>query len=176
VAQSHLDWDAQNRLTTVRTPDDRTVRMTYDALGRRRIKAVDGERTFFAWDGDALLSERYEDEPAREYVYYPGTFEPLALIDGNGQVYYYHNDVNGLPCELTKPQCCKSRRASETRRQGYRRSRLLQALGNAGSEVLRLSRRVKKMAWNRPDPQAHHWLIPLKVLQCGLDSVFIRGF
>ena len=62
-------------------------------------------------DGDALLSERYEDKPAREYVYYPGTFEPLALIDGNGQVYYYHNDVNGLPCELTKPQSCKKKMA-----------------------------------------------------------------
>jgi RHS repeat-associated protein len=63
---------------------------------------VNGERTFFAWDGDALLAEKYEDQPAREYVYYPGTFEPLALIDG-GEVYYYHNDVNGLPQELTKP-------------------------------------------------------------------------
>jgi hypothetical protein len=32
---------------------------------------------------------------------------------------------------------------------------LLQALGNAGSGVLRLSRRVKKMACNRPGPQVH---------------------
>jgi RHS repeat-associated protein len=103
VALSRLDWDAQNRLTCVRTPDDRTIRMTYDALGRRRVKAVNGERTFFAWDGDALLCERFEDQQAREYVYYPGTFEPLAVIDGDGQVYYYHNDVNGLPQELTRP-------------------------------------------------------------------------
>jgi RHS repeat-associated protein len=63
---------------------------------------VDGERTFFAWDGDTLLSERTEDQPAREYVHYPGTFEALALIGGDGQVYYYHNDVNGLPQELTR--------------------------------------------------------------------------
>ena len=103
MALSRLDWDSQNRLTSVRTPDDRTVSFSYDPLGRRRIKAVNGERTFFAWDDDALLSEKHEDQPAREYVYYPGTFEPLALIDGSGQVYYYHNDVNGLPCELTRP-------------------------------------------------------------------------
>ncbi len=77
--------------------------MTYDPLGRRHIKAVNGERTFFNWDGDALLSEQYEDQSPREYVYYPGTFEPLALIDGDGQVYYYHNDLNGLPQELTRP-------------------------------------------------------------------------
>ncbi len=90
-------WDEQNRLKTARTADDTRIDMTYDALGRRHIKAVNGERTFFKWDGDALLSEQYEDGPVREYVYYPGTFEPLALIDGDGQVYYYHNDPNGLP-------------------------------------------------------------------------------
>jgi RHS repeat-associated protein len=76
--------------------------MTYDALGRRRIKAVNGERTFFHWDGDALLSEQFEDQAPREYVYYPGTFEPLAIIE-NGNIFYYNNDVNGLPQELTKP-------------------------------------------------------------------------
>ncbi len=96
-------WDEQNRLINARTPDDHRIDMTYDALGRRHIKAVNGERTFFNWDGDALLSEQFEDGAPREYVYYPGTFEPLALIDGDGQVYYYHNDLNGLPQELTKP-------------------------------------------------------------------------
>jgi hypothetical protein len=30
------------------------------------------------------------------------------------------------------------------------------------------------MAYNRLDPQVHHWLIPHKLLQCGLDSIFIR--
>jgi expansin (peptidoglycan-binding protein) len=37
---------------------------------------------------------------------------------------------------------------------------LLQALGNAGSGVLRLSRRVKKMAYNRPHPIVHIWFVP----------------
>ncbi len=94
-------WDEQNRLNTVRTGSDETIRMTYDALGRRVQKSVNGERTFFGWDGDVLLAEKFEDQPAREYVYYPGTFEPLAVIDGS-EVYYYHNDVNGLPQELTR--------------------------------------------------------------------------
>ncbi len=96
-------WDEQNRLKTIRKPSDTRIDMTYDALGRRHIKAVNGERTFFRWDGDVLLSEQFEDGPAREYVYYPGTFEPLAVIDGDGSVYYYHNDLNGLPQELTTP-------------------------------------------------------------------------
>ncbi len=100
---THFEWDEQNRLRTTRTPDDSTVRMTYDALGRRTQKSVNGQRTFFAWDGDALLAEQFEDQPYREYIYYPGTFEPMALIEGDGHIYYYHNDPNGLPQELTKP-------------------------------------------------------------------------
>jgi hypothetical protein len=43
---------------------------------RHFIKAVNGERSFFAWDGEALLSEQYEDHLAREFVYYPGSFSP----------------------------------------------------------------------------------------------------
>ena len=96
-------WDARNRLKSVSMSDITEITMAYDALGRRCRKSVNGERTFFTWDGDALLSERFEDQPAREYVYYPDTFEPLAAIDGDGQVYYYHNDPNGLPRELTRP-------------------------------------------------------------------------
>jgi YD repeat-containing protein len=71
-AITRFQWDENNRLKTARTPDNRTVHMAYDAIGRR---------TFFDWDGDALLAEKFEDQPAREYIYYPGTFEPLALID-----------------------------------------------------------------------------------------------
>jgi hypothetical protein len=37
---------------------------------------------------------------------------------------------------------------------------LLRTLGNAGSEVLRLSRRVKKMKTNRSVLRILHWLIP----------------
>jgi hypothetical protein len=53
---------------------------------------------------------------------------------------------------------------------------LLQALGNVGSGVLRLSRRVKKMAYNRPNPQVHHRFIPRKTLQCGVVSILIRFY
>ncbi|MGD9247526.1 MAG: RHS repeat-associated core domain-containing protein [Desulfobacteraceae bacterium] len=98
-----LEWDEQNHLKTIRKNDDTQITMAYDALGRRHIKAVNGERTFFNWDADALLSEQQEDGSVREYVYYPGTNCPLAVIESDGQVYYYHNDINGIPQELTRP-------------------------------------------------------------------------
>jgi hypothetical protein len=50
---------------------------------------------------------------------------------------------------------------------------LLQALGNVGSEVLRLSRRVKKMAYNGPFPQVHLWSIPRKAHQYSVLPSFL---
>jgi YD repeat-containing protein len=72
-------WDEHNRLATAHKADDTRIDMAYDALGRRHRKAVNGRRTFFTWDGDALLSEQFEDQAPREYVYYPGTFEIILL-------------------------------------------------------------------------------------------------
>jgi RHS repeat-associated protein len=82
----------------------------YDPLGRRVFKRNSAETTLFFWDGDALLCEltqeidgaqsaiegkvvdlfaardqanafKRQHSEAREYVYRPATFEPLALID-----------------------------------------------------------------------------------------------
>ena len=102
-ALTRFEYDENNRLRTVHTPEETTVRMAYDALGRRRTKTVNGTRTTFYWDGDTLLAEHPEDHPIREYIYHPGTFEPLAAVDATGAIFYYHNDINGLPCELTRP-------------------------------------------------------------------------
>ncbi|WP_321785145.1 RHS repeat-associated core domain-containing protein [Burkholderia pyrrocinia] len=98
----------------------------------------------FFWDGDALTSELAIDESKtigvreqistkncrqREWIYYPGTFEPIAIIysslvgnepihpngdidhqsphlspislSGNKRIYFYHNDLNGTPIRVT---------------------------------------------------------------------------
>jgi RHS repeat-associated protein len=99
-----LSWDEQNRLRAVEGPDTQPVTMGYDALGRRCHKTVGDQQTLFVWDGDALIAESINHNKAREYVYYPGTFEPFAVIDADKQLYYYHNDINGLPQELTCPE------------------------------------------------------------------------
>jgi RHS repeat-associated protein len=99
-----LSWDEQNRLRAVEGPDTQPVTMGYDALGRRCHKTVGDRQTLFVWDGDALIAESINHQKTREYVYYPGTFEPFAVIDADKQLYYYHNDINGLPQELTCPE------------------------------------------------------------------------
>ncbi len=53
--------------------------------------------------------------------------------------------VIGPAFSIDEPQRCKSRSDSEPRRQGCRRSVLLQSLGNAGSGLLRLSRKGNNM-------------------------------
>ncbi|MEU6768959.1 DUF6531 domain-containing protein [Streptomyces sp. NPDC046853] len=59
-----FDWDAEDRLRGVTTPDGRHWRYRYDPLGRRIAKellsASDGpvvERTDFVWDGTRLAEE-----------------------------------------------------------------------------------------------------------------------
>ncbi|MEU6385698.1 DUF6531 domain-containing protein [Streptomyces bauhiniae] len=58
------EWDAEDRLTAVTTPDGTRWRYTYDPLGRRTAKlrlAADGqtvlERVTFTWDGTTLCEQ-----------------------------------------------------------------------------------------------------------------------
>ncbi|HBF81024.1 MAG TPA: type IV secretion protein Rhs, partial [Streptomyces sp.] len=57
------EWDAENRLTAVTTPDGSRWRYSYDPLGRRTAKEKlmpDGEvmeRVSFTWDGDTLCEQ-----------------------------------------------------------------------------------------------------------------------
>ena len=80
----------------------------YDPLGRRISKETDGVVTRFYWDGDALLGDVTGDD-IREWVYYPGNFEPLAMLvtdttckdnEASERIYYYANDPNGCPTRL----------------------------------------------------------------------------
>nr|WP_254614970.1 RHS repeat-associated core domain-containing protein [Burkholderia pyrrocinia] len=113
-----LEYDDWHQLKTVVTKDRLGVSTThfeYDAFGRR-IRKLNGSyaSTDFLWDGMRLVQERYHDrngEEALTYLYEPDSYVPLARIDhgvpaandadARGTVYYFHNDVSGLPEELT---------------------------------------------------------------------------
>ncbi|WP_415772931.1 RHS repeat-associated core domain-containing protein [Pseudomonas sp. LB3P38] len=97
-------YDCQRRLVGVTTPDGRSASYRYDAFGRRISKTVDGNTTEFFWKGDNLIAES-SCEHYRSYVYEPGTFRPLAMLDGKGPrkacPFYYQLDHLGTPQELT---------------------------------------------------------------------------
>ncbi|RON57282.1 RHS repeat-associated core domain-containing protein [Pseudomonas frederiksbergensis] len=97
-------YDCQHRLVGVTTPDGRCANYRYDAFGRRIAKTVDGKTTEFFWQGDQVVAESSR-EHHRSYVYEPGTFRPLAMLDGKGPhhacPFYYQLDHLGTPQELT---------------------------------------------------------------------------
>ncbi|WLG52622.1 RHS repeat-associated core domain-containing protein [Pseudomonas sp. FP1742] len=97
-------YDCQHRLVGVTTPDGRCSTYRYDAFGRRIAKTVDGKTTEFFWQGDNLVAESSR-EHYRSYVYEPGSFRPLAMLDGKGPrkacPFYYQLDHLGTPQELT---------------------------------------------------------------------------
>ncbi|WLH44866.1 RHS repeat-associated core domain-containing protein [Pseudomonas beijingensis] len=98
-------YDSQHRLIGVITADGRETSYRYDAFGRRISKTVDGLTTEFFWQGDQLVAEN-SPHHHRSYVYEPGSFRPLALLDGEGPnacPLYYHLDHLGTPQELTNP-------------------------------------------------------------------------
>jgi RHS repeat-associated protein len=113
-----LTWDANQRLIESRANGEVTT-YQYDPLGRRSLKQTGSTSTHFCWDGDALLGEANHVDlrdagPSlqlqREWVYYPETFEPLALVQGYRtapggkaaapELYLYNNDPNGCPTRL----------------------------------------------------------------------------
>jgi RHS repeat-associated protein len=111
-----FEWDGQQRLRKF-TDDGRETTYAYDPLARRIAKVVGGDQTLFYWDGDALVADMIpatSDRAGqiRQWVYYPDTFEPLAVVqrkgdaepDGgestSGAVYLYQNDPNGCPARL----------------------------------------------------------------------------
>ncbi|SDZ51886.1 RHS repeat domain-containing protein, partial [Pseudomonas salomonii] len=58
----------------------------------------------FTWDGLRLLQEHKHSQTSL-YVYEDEGYQPLARVDGAGPLQktrYYHNDLNGLPEQLTE--------------------------------------------------------------------------
>ncbi|MCO8164712.1 DUF6531 domain-containing protein [Pseudomonas sp. 21LCFQ010] len=102
-------YDAEHRLTEVHNDNGHVLRMHYDPLGRRIAKTEHDRHghllgeTRFTWDGLRLLQEQ-KSSLTSLYVYLEDSYEPLARVDGSGdqqRIRYYHNDLNGLPEQLT---------------------------------------------------------------------------
>jgi RHS repeat-associated protein len=55
------EWDAEDRLTEVRTPDGTVWRYAYDPLGRRISKQSPFETIHFTWDGTTLCEQTTEN-------------------------------------------------------------------------------------------------------------------
>ncbi|SDE51130.1 RHS repeat-associated core domain-containing protein [Variovorax sp. CF079] len=100
-ADSRLDlaWDTNQRLIASRRTTREGAKVTtygYDPLGRRLFKETEGDRTWFGWDGAAMVCDVIGDR-GREWVYRAGTFEPMALISHGLSVTWLACEPNGRP-------------------------------------------------------------------------------
>ncbi|MFI5621936.1 RHS repeat-associated core domain-containing protein [Nocardioides sp. NPDC051685] len=103
------EWDANDRLTAVRTPDGTRWTYLYDALGRRAAKrrhADDGsiaEETLFAWDGAVLVEQTGGTGETLSWAHQG--YQPLAQVeltqeDVDARFYSIVTDLAGAPSEL----------------------------------------------------------------------------
>ncbi|MGY4491397.1 RHS repeat-associated core domain-containing protein [Pseudomonas sp. TE3610] len=109
-----FSYDAEHRIKEIRTQDghrETVLRMTYDPLGRRIGKSEHDAKGFplgetrFDWDGLRLLQEHRHGQSSLYLYSSEGSYDPLARVDGIGpeaRIRYYHNDLNGLPEQLTE--------------------------------------------------------------------------
>jgi RHS repeat-associated protein len=97
---THFVWDIENKLTEVRKPG-MIAKYTYDALGRRMSKTVNGETKKFGYDGVNLILEMNEtDSIVADYTHGPGVDNPL-MMNRAGKNYYYAKDGLGSVTALT---------------------------------------------------------------------------
>ena len=95
-------YNQNNRLVRVEEGLDILGEYTYNGLGQRAIKEVDGVITVFHYDFDGnIIAESLSDGTmTAEYLYMGGS--RLAKVDVNTEaLYYYSNNYLGTPLLLT---------------------------------------------------------------------------
>ncbi|MBP6014625.1 MAG: RHS repeat protein [Alphaproteobacteria bacterium] len=93
-----FSYDAENHLTSA-TKSGATVSYTYDALGRRQTKTVNGTLTNYLSAGDEEIGE-YDTNGniLRRYIPGPGTDQPIAMVTVAGitnTLKFFHADRQG---------------------------------------------------------------------------------
>jgi RHS repeat-associated protein len=119
----HYQWDADDRLVSVVTPDGTTWSYRYDPLGRRIAKqriapgGQPSEQTEFAWHGPVLAEQATatgQHLRITTWTHRPGTFTPVAQAERTSlrhapqdqidqRFYAIVTDLAGVPSELTSP-------------------------------------------------------------------------
>lgn len=94
-----FEYDGSGLLTTVRDPQGRSTRFTYDALGRRVSKTAQDQTTRWLWDGDIPLHEYGDERTPTTWLMNPETHTLLGVVRG-GTFYGAVNEDLGTPTQL----------------------------------------------------------------------------
>ncbi len=98
-----FNYNRRNLLIRAVSGSGRVVEFGYDSFGRRLWKRSGAKETRYVWAGEQLIREVETNGPetiARDYLYEPGTFSPLAMRV-RGDIYCYHADHLGTPRRMT---------------------------------------------------------------------------
>ncbi|MDP2938467.1 MAG: RHS repeat-associated core domain-containing protein [Candidatus Omnitrophota bacterium] len=88
-------YDAENRLITASGGQNSSYE--YDGFGRRISKTVDGQTTYFIYDGDRIIEERDTNNTLlASYVYGGGIDEVLTMHRGPQKVYYHYDGLGSV--------------------------------------------------------------------------------
>jgi len=94
-------WSSQDHLVRVDLPDGQVAEYTYDPLGRRIQKSVNGVVTKYLYDEEDIIAELdASDSVTATYVHGPGIDEPISLTR-DGRSYAYHRDALGSITHIT---------------------------------------------------------------------------
>lgn len=99
-------WNARNQLISVQTQDENnlsthTLVFTYDALGRRASKTVDGFTQNYLYDGqDIIAITDTDNNPVSIITHDERTDTPISIVTGS-ESFYYQRDHQGSILSLT---------------------------------------------------------------------------
>jgi RHS repeat-associated protein len=92
-------WDGAGTLAEVTRPDGKKVAMTYDPLGRRVSKSMDGVETRWVWSGNTVLHETTTGQADVTWYHEPDGHAPLAKAVGD-QTFFVVSDHLGTPTAM----------------------------------------------------------------------------
>jgi RHS repeat-associated protein len=95
-AQTTYQWDVRDRLIGLSGPGV-TASFSYDALGRRRAKTINGATTTFQYDGADILRDS-----TASYLHGPGIDDVLSRTITSGNEYFLKDHL-GSTIALTDP-------------------------------------------------------------------------
>ena len=97
-----LIYNQNNRLIKIEDGVDIIAEYSYNALGQRTTKQVDGVTTVFLYDFDGKIIGESLPDGSFNYEYLYLWSNRMAMVDfSDGSLYYYQNDHLGTPILIT---------------------------------------------------------------------------
>src|SRR5262249_19048379 len=93
--RTQYQWDTRGRLTQAALPNEQQVSYSYDTLGRRTSRTVNGTTTSFLYDGDDVVLDRVGNSSI-DYLHGIGTDEHLRQGPAGAGLYFLQDHLRSV--------------------------------------------------------------------------------